>query len=294
MDSAADRALATVRTVSDLRRTVARWRHGGKSVALVPTMGALHEGHLSLMRLARQTCDRVVATIFVNPQQFAPHEDFGAYPRQEIRDAAQLAGEGVDLLYVPPVSEIYPEGFATTVTVAGISEGLCGFFRPQMFPGVATVVTKLLLQAGPDAAVFGEKDYQQLQVIRRLVRDLDIPVRVIGGPTVREPDGLALSSRNAYLTPDERAVANRLHAALRQVAEAMTRPEPAVPQILAEARAGLLGSGFREVDYVELRDAETLVPVERIDRPARVLAAAWLGRARLIDNVAVDPPIRPA
>lgn len=291
MDSAADRALATVRTVSDLRRIVARWRQGGKSVALVPTMGALHEGHLSLMRLARQTCDRVVASIFVNPQQFAPHEDFGAYPRQEARDAAQLAGEGVDLLYAPPVSVVYPDGFSTTISVAGVSEGLCGFFRPQMFPGVATVVTKLLLQAGPDVAVFGEKDYQQLQVIRRLVNDLDIPVQVLGGATVREPDGLAMSSRNAYLTPEERAVANKLHATLRGVADAVVQPKQSVDAILADARKGLLETGFRDVDYVELRDAETLVPVERVERPARVLAAAWLGRARLIDNVAVDPTV---
>lgn len=290
MDSAADLALATVRTVADLRRIVARWRQGGKTVALVPTMGALHEGHLSLMQLARQHCDRVVATIFVNPQQFAPHEDFGAYPRQEVRDAALLAGEGVDLLYAPMVTEMYPEGFSTTVTVAGVSEGLCGAFRPQMFPGVATVVTKLLLQAGPDAAIFGEKDYQQLQVIRRLVRDLDIPVRIVGGPTVREPDGLAMSSRNAYLTPAERAVANRLYATLGQVADAAQAGTPPVAEALATARESLLAAGFRSVDYIELRDAETLQPVDRLDRPARALAAAWLGRARLIDNVPVTPP----
>ena len=294
MDSAVDLALATVRTVTDLRRTVARWRQGGKSVALVPTMGALHEGHLSLMRLARRTCDRVVASVFVNPQQFAPHEDFGAYPRQEARDAAQLAGEGVDLLYAPPVAAMYPDGFSTTITVAGVSHGLCGHFRPQMFPGVATVVTKLLLQAGPDVAIFGEKDYQQLQVIRRLVRDLDIPVQVVGGPTVREPDGLAMSSRNAYLTPEERAIANRLYAALHAVADAVIQPDPTVKTILSKARQGLLATGFRDVDYIEVRDAETLDPVERVDRPARVLGAAWLGRARLIDNVAIEPTARHA
>ncbi|NBC33811.1 MAG: pantoate--beta-alanine ligase, partial [Alphaproteobacteria bacterium] len=268
MDSAADLALATVRTVADLRRIVARWRQGGKTVALVPTMGALHEGHLSLMQLARQHCDRVVATIFVNPQQFAPHEDFGAYPRQEARDAALLAGEGVDLLYAPLVTEMYPEGFSTTVSVAGVSEGLCGTFRPQMFPGVATVVTKLLLQAGPDAAIFGEKDYQQLQVIRRLVRDLDIPVRIIGGPTVREADGLAMSSRNAYLTPAERAVANRLYAILCRVADAAQAGTPPAAEALATARESLLAAGFRSVDYIELRDAETLAPLDRLDRPA--------------------------
>lgn len=289
MDSAVDLALATVRTVADLRRVVSRWRQGGQSVALVPTMGALHEGHLSLMHLARRTCDRVVASIFVNPQQFAPHEDFGAYPRQETRDAALLAGEGVDLLYAPLVTEMYPPGFSTTVTVAGVSEGLCGTFRPQMFPGVATVVTKLLLQAGPDAAVFGEKDYQQLQVIRRLVRDLDLPVQIVAGETVREADGLALSSRNAYLTPEERAIASRLYATLCRVAKAAEAGETQVADVLAEARESLLTAGFRSVDYVELRDAESLEPVERLDRPARALAAAWLGRARLIDNVPVSP-----
>lgn len=288
MDSAADLALTTVRTVAELRRVVARWRQGGKTVALVPTMGALHDGHLSLMRLARRRCDRVIATIFVNPQQFAPHEDFAAYPRQELRDAALLAGEGVDLLYAPLVGDVYPQGFATTVTVAGVSEGLCGAFRPQMFPGVATVVTKLLLQAAPDVAVFGEKDYQQLQVIRHLVRDLDIPIDIVGGATVREEDGLAMSSRNAYLTAAERAVANRLYAALIDAADAIQTGSWPVETILDAGRSRLLAAGFASVDYLELRDAETLQPVKQVERPARVLVAAWLGRARLIDNVPVE------
>ncbi|HRQ83025.1 MAG TPA: pantoate--beta-alanine ligase, partial [Azospirillaceae bacterium] len=213
--------LAVSRTVADLRAQVAAWKAAGLRVALVPTMGALHDGHLSLVRRGRELADRVIASVFVNPTQFAPHEDLASYPRDEAGDAAKLASAGCDLLYAPSVAEMYPAGFATAMSMTGPAEGLCGAFRPQMFGGVALVVTKLFIQAAPDVAVFGEKDYQQLQVIRRFVRDLDIPVRVEGVPTAREPDGLALSSRNAYLSADERARAPELNAALRQAADAL-------------------------------------------------------------------------
>jgi pantoate--beta-alanine ligase len=287
MDDLAIIDMPVSRSVAELRRSVAAWRRADETVALVPTMGALHDGHLSLMRLARARCRRVVATIFVNPTQFAPHEDFDAYPRREAADRAKLAREGVDLLYAPAPREMYPEGFATTVTVSGVSEGLCGHFRPQMFPGVATVVAKLLIQAMPDVAVFGEKDYQQLQVIRRLARDLDLPAEILGGPTVREADGLALSSRNAYLTPEERAAAPTLNRVLRDAARQLEEGAAAGP-LLDAGRRSLEAAGFGKVDYLELRAAEGLAPLDTADRPARLLAAAWLGKARLIDNVAVE------
>ncbi|MEI7608717.1 MAG: pantoate--beta-alanine ligase [Rhodospirillaceae bacterium] len=281
-------ALPIVRSVADLRAVVAGWRRAGETVALIPTMGYLHEGHLALVRRGRDLATRTVATLFVNPTQFGPTEDLDRYPRDETGDAAKLAGAGCDLLFAPTVSEMYPPGFATSIAVGGVSEGLCGAFRPQMFGGVALVVTKLLLQALPDVAVFGEKDYQQLQVIRRFVRDLDIPVRIEGAPTVREADGLALSSRNSYLTPAERAVAPVLNRALTWAAGALAGGGPAAP-VLAEAAARLLAAGFARVDYVDLRDAETLAPQDRLVRPARLLAAAWLGKARLIDNIPALP-----
>lgn len=281
--------LDTVRTVTDLRARVGQWKSAGKSVAMVPTMGALHEGHLSLVRLARQHADHVVASVFVNPTQFAPNEDFDAYPRDEARDAALLAGAGCDLLYAPGVDEMYAPGFSTTVSVAGVSEPLDGQARPTHFAGVATVVTKLLVQCGPDVAVFGEKDYQQLQVIRRLALDLDLPVQIVGGPTQRAHDGLALSSRNAYLTEDERKIAPILHKTLVEAAESVAAGRP-----VAEAEAGALArlgeAGFGPIDYVEVRDADDLSRLGpgAIDGPARLLAAAWLGRTRLIDNIAVQ------
>ena len=278
--------LRIVRTVADLRQQVAAWRAEGLTVALVPTMGALHEGHLSLMRQGAEMCDRVVATIFVNPTQFAPAEDLDSYPRREAQDAAALQAAGVPLLFAPDVQEMYPDGFSTTVTVAEVSEGLCGARRPGHFAGVATVVAKLLLQALPDVAIFGEKDYQQLQVIRRMARDLDIPVRIEGGPTVREADGLALSSRNAYLTAEERALAPALHRVLVEVAARIRHGAPPV-QALADAMVVLESEGFGPVEYVELRDAETLAPDPAPGRPGRLLAAAWLGKTRLIDNIAV-------
>lgn len=280
--------LETVRAVADLRVRVRAWKADGLRVGLVPTMGALHEGHLSLVSLARARADRVVASLFVNPTQFAPGEDFEAYPRDEARDAALLAQAGCDLLYAPTVPEMYAPGFSTTVTVGGVSEPLDGQARPTHFAGVATVVTKLLLQCGPDLAVFGEKDYQQLQVIRRLVADLDIPVEILGGPTLRTPDGLALSSRNAYLTPAERAVAPELH---RQLTEAVSQLRAGAPVSVVEAQAAdaLRLAGFARIDYVEVRGAEDLSRLGPgpLNRAARILAAAVLGRTRLIDNLAI-------
>jgi len=278
---------AVVRTVADLRATIAGWRRDGDTVALVPTMGYLHDGHLALVARGRELCRRTVATLFVNPTQFGPAEDLDRYPRDESGDLAKLAAVGCDLLFAPTVAEMYPPGFSTSVTVTGVSDGLCGAIRPRFFGGVALIVTKLLLQALPDVALFGEKDYQQLQVIRRFVRDLDIPVRVEGVPTVREADGLAMSSRNAYLTADERARAPALHRALVAAAERLAGGAAAAGPALDEARAALLAAGFTSVDYVELRDADGLEPLVRADRPARLLAAAWLGKARLIDNIPV-------
>lgn len=283
----ADPALPTVHTVAELRVAVARWRHAGERVALVPTMGALHEGHLSLLTLARARCRRTVVSLFVNPTQFGAGEDFSAYPREDAADGVKLARAGADLLYAPGLAEIYPQGFATQVTVAGLTEHLCGPHRPGHFEGVATVVTKLLLQALPDAAVFGEKDWQQLQVIRRLARDLDIPVEILGAPTVREADGLAMSTRNAYLSPRERRVAQRLPQALGALAHSVAAGEPC-RAAEEHARRALLEAGFDRVDYVTVADAESLQPLERAgERPARAFAAARLGRTRLIDNVEV-------
>lgn len=281
-------ALPTVRTVVELRSAIASWRRSGETVALVPTMGALHAGHLSLLELAHARCQRIVVSLFINPTQFGPKEDYAAYPRDEAADAAKLAAAGADLLYAPAVSEMYPEGFATQVTVRRLTEHLCGPYRPGHFEGVATVVTKLLLQSLPDVAVFGEKDWQQLQVIRRLARDLDIPVAIAGAPTVREADGLAMSSRNAYLSPSERAIAASLNRGLRELAQAVARGEPCRAAEEHALRV-LLENGFTSVDYVTVADAETLQPIERIGkRPARAFAAAWLRRTRLIDNVAID------
>ena len=282
--------LITARTVSALRAHVATWRARGETVALVPTMGALHEGHRSLIRLARDQADRVVASVFVNPRQFGPTEDLDAYPRDEAADARALAEEGCDLLFAPGAAEMYPPGFATTIDVAGVSEPLDGAARPGHFAGVATVVAKLLIQCAPDVAVFGEKDFQQLLVIRRLVRDLDLPTAVSAAPTARAGDGLALSSRNAYLSPAERAVAPALHRALAAAATALgagARVDAAV----AEARVALERAGFTDMDYVAVHDAETFAAAGPglLERPARVLAAARLGRTRLIDNVAATP-----
>ena len=282
--------LTVVRSVGELRAAIAAWRAAGQTIGLVPTMGALHDAHMTLMRTARTRADRVVATIFVNPTQFGPNEDLSAYPRREAQDIETLRADGIDLLFAPDVAEMYPDGFATTVTVAGVSEGLCGEFRPGHFAGVATIVTKLLLQALPDIAFFGEKDYQQLQVIRQLARDLDIPVEIAGLPTVREADGLAMSSRNQRLDPARRAIAPRLHEVLQMVAAQVASGIPA-GQACAAGRSELEAAGFDPVEYLEVRDSDSLQPPGTHPDPKRshrVLAAAWLGDVRLIDNIAAN------
>ncbi|WP_192362216.1 pantoate--beta-alanine ligase [Mesorhizobium mediterraneum] len=277
-----------VRTVAELRTVVAGWRRSGASVAVVPTMGALHEGHLSLVRAALQQADQVIVTLFVNPKQFNSAADLAAYPRTENQDAAKLVPLGAHLLYVPDAEEMYPAGFATTVSVAAIGESLCGAFRPGHFDGVATVVAKLFLQTGADFAFFGEKDFQQLQLVRRMVKDLDIPTTVVACPTVREVDGLALSSRNVRLSPAERAIAPKLASVLVETAERLARGGPLLAT-LAEGRAATLAAGYREVEYLELRGEADLRPMTSVDRPARLLVAAWLGDTRLIDNVTTSP-----
>ena len=275
-----------VRTVADLRARVGAWRASGLSVGLVPTMGALHDGHLSLVRQSVAQTKRTCATLFVNPKQFNPNEDLAAYPRDEAGDMAKLQSVGTNLLFAPGVAEMYPPGATTQVSVPGIGDILEGECRAGFFTGVATIVAKLLLQALPDAAFFGEKDYQQLQVIKRMTADLDIPVRICGAPTIREADGLAMSSRNAYLSADERAIAPILYAAIGSLAEAVRGGADPIKRV-AIARDELLSAGFTKVDYVTVRNAETLEPVAAADEPARILAAATLGKARLIDNIAV-------
>jgi len=274
-----------VRSIADVRGRVLAWRAGGERVSLVPTMGALHAGHLSLVRRATSDASRTVASIFVNPTQFAPNEDFATYPRDEARDLEMLENAGVDLVFAPPVEEIYPDGHRTQVEVRELGKILEGEFRPHFFIGVATVVTKLFNQVCPTSAVFGEKDYQQLCIIRTFVRDLDIPVEVIGGQTIREQDGLAMSSRNAYLTPEQRAIAPSLFAAMSACAEKVA--DGADPEkTAAEASQAITDAGFDSVDYVAVRDAETL-DAPQPERSMRVLVAARIGRTRLIDNMAV-------
>nr|WP_298686382.1 pantoate--beta-alanine ligase [uncultured Dongia sp.] len=277
------RDLPIVRSVADLRASLSEFRRAGESIGLVPTMGALHEGHLTLVRTAKAANTRVVATLFVNPTQFAPHEDLSAYPRDEAGDRAKLAEAGCDLLFAPDVSEIYPQGFATSVSVAGLTDHLDGIARPGHFGGVATIVSKLLLQSLPTRAYFGEKDFQQLQVIKRLVRDLDIPVEIVGVPTVRDTDGLALSSRNRYLSEGERRIAVILPQVLRETAVALAGGGPAAP-VLDRAKERLLAAGFTAVDYVALCDEATMQPLSAAVSGSRVFVAAHLGRTRLIDN----------
>ena len=309
--------LQVVRSIAELRGVVAQWRNNGHRIGLVPTMGALHSGHLGLVRRAAQLADRTLVSIFVNPSQFAPHEDLARYPRDEAGDLAKLATEECHLVWAPTAVEMYPEGFATRIAPAGAAQGLESDFRPHFFGGVATVCAKLFGATTPDVAVFGEKDYQQLCVVRQMVRDLNMPIDIVGVETTREADGLALSSRNAYLTIEERRVAPALNRVLRDVAgkaqaavqglsgagrSKAPRPAPLVrdptlpPQahqfpdldvICAAAAAELLASGFAKVDYVAVRHADTLkVVTETGDAPLRVLTAAWLGGTRLIDNVA--------
>jgi pantoate--beta-alanine ligase len=274
------------RTVADLRSRVAGWRREGFRVGLVPTMGALHQGHLALVRSIATRVERVVVSIFVNPAQFAPTEDFASYPRDEASDLAKLEPTGAHAVFAPGVGEMYPLGFATAVVPGGPALGLESDFRPQFFEGVATVVSKLLLSCLPDVAIFGEKDYQQLAVIRRMVTDLNIPSEIVGHPTIREADGLAMSSRNAYLSPDERRVAPKLHAVLADTALSIRGQDEPMEALLRAQRA-LTAAGFK-VDYIEFRNADTLAPVvSRAGEPARLLAAARLGKTRLIDNIAV-------
>lgn len=281
-------SLPIARTVEALRRTVRDWRRQGLTVAFVPTMGALHEGHLTLVREAGQRADRVVASVFVNPTQFAAHEDLGTYPRREAQDAELLASAGCALMFAPTVEEMYPEGFVTGISVGGPSEGLETDFRPHFFGGVAVVVAKLLNQVQADVAVFGEKDYQQLMVVRRMARDLDIPTEIVGSPTERDGWGLALSSRNAYLSEPELDVARRLNGVLAEAA-IKVRNGALIEEAETAAATALLSAGFDRIDYVAVRDAETLAPLASgpLERPARILAAAWLGRTRLIDNLPV-------
>jgi len=256
------------------------------TLALVPTMGALHEGHMALISEAKNRADNVAASIFVNPTQFGKGEDYGRYPRQERTDAQMLEDAGCDLLWTPSVNDIYPDGFSTTVGVAGVSERWEGEARPGHFNGVATVVARLLLSVRPDIALFGEKDFQQLAVIRRMAADLSLPVQIVGIPTVREPDGLALSSRNAYLLPEERQLALALPRAL-EAARAAILGGSAVDQVLDEARQSLRDSGFSRIDYFALVDATTLEPLEVAKGKMRLIAAAIIGTTRLIDNIAV-------
>ena len=250
-------------------------------------MGALHDGHLALVRRARRECGVVVASLFINPTQFGAGEDFERYPRDEERDLRLLGENGVDIVYAPTVAEMYPEGPAVSIAASELAQGLCGAVRPGHFDGVATVVARLFAHCAPDRAYFGEKDYQQLKVIERLVSDLDLGIGVVGVPTVREEDGLALSSRNAYLDPDRRRAAPALYAVLREVAESLG-PDSEPAALCRQGERALLEAGFDRVDYFEIRDSETLVPAARWRRGLRVFAAAWLGSTRLMDNVPAD------
>jgi pantoate--beta-alanine ligase len=284
--------MIVTRTVAELRLKIARHRGAGETIGLVPTMGAFHEGHLSLMRRARERCDRVVVSLFVNPTQFAPGEDLGAYPRAEERDAALAEAAGVDLLFVPPVEEVYPAGARTTVAVSGLTAPLEGERRGAAhFDGVTTVVAKLFNMASPDVAFFGQKDAQQVVVIRRMARDLDFPVEIETCPTVREPDGLALSSRNAYLQPDERERALSLSRALLAAEESIAAGETDPAAVATTARAVMAAHGV-EPEYLEIVHPATLVPVAAIDDEVLVAIAATVGRARLIDNSIVRAAAR--
>lgn len=283
-------SLSVIRTVAELRERVAAWRLAGESIGLVPTMGALHEGHMTLVEASKASCKRTVATLFVNPKQFGPNEDFAVYPRDEERDRSMLEEAGVDVLFAPGVDEMYPKGHSTKVDVGPLGEALEGLHRPGFFVGVATVVSKLLNQAHADRAFFGEKDFQQLQVITRLARDLDIPTAIKGVPTVREEYGLALSSRNAYLSEAEREVAPSLNRALQEIREAVLAGNN-VATAIDDAAASLIEGGFASVDYLIAVRVSDFEPVASLDdlagAPGRVLGAATLGRTRLIDNIAI-------
>ena len=274
----------TVRTISELRQVIGEWRRAGLSVGLVPTMGALHEGHFSLVDRSVMENDRTCVSLFVNPKQFSPTEDFDLYPRNEAADAQALQCRGANVLFAPLVEEMYPADAATSVSVPGLGDVLEGEFRDGFFTGVATVVSKLLIQSMADRAYFGDKDYQQLRVIRRLTADLNIPVQIIGCPIIREEDGLALSSRNAYLTTEERAIAPALHAVLLKMVAAIQSGADSASAV-QDGTQHLLSVGFMKVDYLAVVDPETLLPLSSATGPCRVLGAAWLGKTRLIDNV---------
>ena len=275
-----------VRTVADLRRHVRTWKAAGDRVGVVPTMGALHDGHLSLARRARSECERVITTIFVNPKQFNNPDDLKKYPRTEEADAKLLATVPVDLIFAPQPEEVYPDGYSTNVTVAGVSEPLEGKMRPGHFDGVATVVTKLFGMTMADRGYFGQKDWQQLQVVQKLVADLNVPVTVVGCETIREADGLAMSSRNVRLTPAGRAVAGVLYSAITAAADDI-RAGQSDRMAIREAAEKVRAAGFERVEYIELRDAATLLPSDDVHRPRRMLAAAWIDGVRLIDNIPV-------
>ncbi|WP_171233407.1 pantoate--beta-alanine ligase [Ruegeria sp. HKCCA4812] len=277
-----------LRSLTELRAKTTTWHRNGEVIGVVPTMGALHEGHLSLAQAAKQGCDRVIVTIFVNPKQFNNPEDLANYPRTEHEDAQKLAPYGVDAIYVPDPQEIYPEGFSTTVSVAGLTDVMEGPFRPGHFEGVATVVAKLFLQTQADRAYFGEKDYQQLLVVRRMARDLNIPIEVIGCPTVREPSGLAMSSRNLLLSPQGLKVAEQMNGVMQQVADDLAKGA-GFAKLAQDAKKTLLKVGFTEVEYVDLRCAETLESLSSASRPARLFVTAWADGVRLIDNIPVNP-----
>ncbi len=275
-----------VRTLAELREFTTTWHKAGDVIGAVPTMGALHQGHLSLVRAAKEQCDRVIVTIFVNPKQFDNPDDLNNYPRTEHEDAKKLASLKVDVIYVPDPDQIYPEGFATTVSVSGLTDMLCGAARPGHFDGVATVVSKLFLQTQADKAFFGEKDYQQLQIVTRLAADLNIPIEVVGCPTIREEDGLAMSSRNLLLSDRSRVYAPLLAEVMDDIAEALNKGET-MSDIVPDASARLLAAGFNDVDYLELRDGSDLSLLNSMKPDARLFAAAWLAGVRLIDNIAV-------
>ncbi len=287
-----DSAIGLTRSVQGLRARVSTWRETGKRVALIPTMGALHDGHLSLIQIGRDHAVKTVASIFINPRQFGPTEDLATYPRGEAQDLDHLAAAKCDLAYIPSQEEMYPDGYQTSIDVAEISQGLCGASRPQFFGGIATIVCKLLNQCQPDVAVFGEKDFQQLQLIKRMVRDLDLPVEIIGAPILREKDGLAMSSRNRYLTTKERLIAGQMNQILQQACLKVTKGTK-VQTALAAARADLVKAGFDMIDYLEIRRSNNLQPLgpdalSQTDlNTARIFVATMLGKTRLIDNMKV-------
>lgn len=278
--------VTVVRTPAALRALLASWRTAGEQIGLVPTMGALHDGHMALVTQAKQSAERVVLTIFVNPLQFGANEDLDKYPRQLLADCALCATYGVDAVFAPDPGVMYPPGFATQVAVSGLTEGLCGRSRPTHFAGVTTVVCKLLNLAMADVAVFGQKDWQQLQVIARMARDLDHPTRIEGAPIVREPSGLARSSRNAYLSPDERARAARIYATLQALRDRVAAGERDSAALQADFAAAMTEAGGR-VDYAEIVHPTALTPMASIDGPAQMIVAVWFGQARLLDNLAL-------